>query len=63
MSAEEKQWVDTPGKWVDMATHWFRPQNAPSSILPRFAGEDATARDGPQEPGVGEGGLGPLSRA
>jgi len=59
ISAEEKQWVDTPGKRVDIATHWFRPQNAPSSILPRFAGEDATARDGLQELDVREGGLRP----
>ena len=51
MWAGEKQWVDTSGKWVDVATHWFCPQNAISSILPRFA----TARDGPQELDFGGG--------
>jgi hypothetical protein len=33
--AEEKQWVDTPGIWVDMATHWFRPRIFHSAINPR----------------------------
>src|SRR5215210_6967897 len=32
--AEEKQWVDTPGIWVDMATHWFRPRIFLSAINP-----------------------------
>lgn len=39
------------------------PQNAPSSILPCFAGEDATARDGRKSLTPRRVGSGPLSRA